>query len=214
MEVRHHGVHGAKRRRWPDEYSSLTTAGAHAAVVADRALEGADRRRSHRPDSAAAVAAGRGVRLGGELGDRVALLVHHVLRGVLHLYGLERPRADVQYHFGAIHAALGDRGEQLGGEVQSGRRCGDGAGLARVDRLVALDVGCFVHARDVRRQRDVAVCLDRLFYRATLGAQQHDSGAALRDGEDVDVEARRDLHGAAGLQLAARRDERLVPIAA
>ena len=61
---------------------------------------------------------------------------------------------------GATDAARLERAEELGREVQPGRRRGDGAGVAREDRLVALAVvGGGRGALDVGRQRHLADAL-------------------------------------------------------
>ena len=86
-------------------------------------------------------------------------------------HGPERVEADVQRH--ALDVELR---EQLGREVQAGGRRGRGAGVARVDRLVARGVG--ERRGDVRRQRRLAVRLAVEPQRAS--APRRDARAARR----------------------------------
>jgi hypothetical protein len=51
-------------------------------------------------------------------------------------------------------------GKNIGVEVQACRRCGDGAGSARIDGLIAFAIAAFRRARDVGRQRHFAVSLE------------------------------------------------------
>ena len=64
--------------------------------------------------------------------DLVALAVHRMLLERVLGDRSERVEADVEGH-----ALDVEQPEQLGREVQAGRRCGGGAGVARIDRLVA-----------------------------------------------------------------------------
>src|SRR5258705_1107444 len=79
--------------------------------------------------------------------------MHGVLVEVLRLDGLESPRTDVQVDHCDEAALLMNPREQLRGEMQTGRRCGDTAVVRRVDRLIALLIGFRGTAFDVRRQR-------------------------------------------------------------
>ncbi len=83
----------------------------------------------------------------------VEILVAHRLKGA---------GADVQRDVREAHAARIERGQHRVVEVQAGGRRGDRAGLARVDRLVALAVARLGVAPDIRRQRHVAVALEQL----------------------------------------------------
>ena len=84
--------------------------------------------------------------------DGVALAVDRVLLERRLVHGAERVEADVQRD-----ALDVERCEQLRREVQAGGRRGGGAGVARVDGLVALGIG--ERRGDVRRQRRLAVRL-------------------------------------------------------
>ena len=71
----------------------------------------------------------------------------------------ERPKrveAHVQRHARTPDAAIGQRGQQLGGEVEPGGRCGRRARRLGVDGLVAL--GRCGSIADVRRERHLAGC--------------------------------------------------------
>jgi hypothetical protein len=103
--------------------------------------------------------------------------------------GAKRVEPDVQRH--ALHVQLR---EQAGREVEPGGGRRRGAGLVRIDRLVALRVG--ERLRDVRRQRRLAV---------RLRVEQPDAPPPL-------AEVLEHLHGPvrlAGLQPARRTGQRL-----
>jgi hypothetical protein len=126
-----------------------------------RRFERAQARRADRDDAAArrARAHDRRRRRRAHL---VALAVHDVLGDALGAHRLERAGADVQRHRGALDAARGERGEQLGVEVQRRSRRRDRARPLGEDGLVARAVARVVGALDVRRQRHVAMALEQL----------------------------------------------------
>ena len=72
----------------------------------------------------------------------------------------ESPCADVERQTGDFDSARGERGEQSVGEMQPGGRRGDGAGMARVDSLVARFVRLVRAMLDVGRQRHFAVTVE------------------------------------------------------
>jgi hypothetical protein len=79
-----------------------------------------------------------------------------VLLDAVGLHRLERPDPDVERDAGRLHATRPERVEQLGRQVEPGRRRGDRARLPRVDGLVVLRVALVGSASfpvDVRRER-------------------------------------------------------------
>ncbi len=130
-----------KRVAGPDEQVGAAGAGEDpAAAGRERVLERTARGRADAhdapPGTEGAVQGRRGRRR-----DLVVLGVEAVLARVVGLHRLERPRADVQREAGGLDAAVGERGEQLGGEVQARRGRRHGAARPRVDGLVALAIG-------------------------------------------------------------------------
>ena len=76
-------------------------------------------------------------------------------------HGLKCAGPHVQRHECGLHAALDERGNQRLVEVQAGGGCGDRAMFAREYALVAGAVGGVGFAPDVRRQRHLAVALEK-----------------------------------------------------
>ena len=143
MEVRQERVHAPEGEARRDE----EVRAALERPAAGERLEHARRRRAHGEDPV-----GRLDPPPGRLLDPVALAVDRVLLDRLGRERPERVEADVQRDRLVVEAR-----EELGCEVEPrGRRRGR-AGIARVDRLVALRVGRrLVH---VRRQRQLPVGL-------------------------------------------------------
>ena len=87
--------------------------------------------------------------------------VHDVRAHRVGAHGLKRAGAHVQRDERGLHAALAERREQRLVEVQAGGGCGDRAMFAREHALVASAVGGIGFAPDVRRQRHLAVALEK-----------------------------------------------------
>ena len=104
---------------------------------------------------------------------------------VVDLHRTEGPGTDVEHDLGALHAARREpRQEQLR-EVQTRGRCGDAAGLARVDGLVALAIRWSVLAADVGGQRRVAEALERLVFADPVRNEAHRAHDGLGAGRCV-----------------------------
>ncbi len=86
--------------------------------------------------------------------DMADFLMHAVLGRILRLDRQECPRPDMQRHESAVDAGGVECLEQALGEMQAGRRRGDRAFLARIDRLVVLAVALVFRplGRDIGRQ--------------------------------------------------------------
>src|SRR5207237_8696370 len=135
-------------------------------LVGRLAFEDAGGRRAD-GDDAAAFGPGAAQRVGGGRGDRVGLFVHHVVFEALGGDGFEGAGADVEGGESGFDAGLLDLSFQLFGKVQRGGRCGDSAGLAREDGLVALAVEVVARvagavALDVGREGHAADALEQL----------------------------------------------------
>lgn len=89
--------------------------------------------------------------LGGGGGDLETLAVHGVIGDLLGLDRPEGPCADVQGD-----EDVGYAGEDGRGEVKSGGRGGDGAGMAREDGLVTLGIGGVGWAAEVGGDGELA----------------------------------------------------------
>ena len=137
--------------------------------------------------------------------------VQLVVLDALRAHGRERAGADVQRQERALDAARRERVEHRRIEVQPRRRRRDGARRAREHGLVALAVRGVGRARDVRRQRrlavrfeerhDVAVELD---LRELAGARDD---ARPRAAGQLDVAARQRLVARAQVHERAARPE-------
>ena len=124
--------------------------------------------------------------------------------------GWKVPAPDMQGDLRARDAQRVDARHQLRIEMQAGRGCGDRAGNAGEDALVALDVGLIRGPRDVGRQRRRAVCLEErqhlggrfdfpeiaVFVTAVAGDHRHRSAIGVDDHPFAD--------GLAGPQLRQR----------
>src|SRR5664280_1329528 len=121
-------------------------------VLESAARGGADAHHAP-PGPEGAVQGGRGRRR-----YLVVLGVETVLARVIRLHRLERPRPDMEREADRLDAAVGQRLEHLGGEVEARRGRRHGAAGAGVDGLVALAGGGAraVLAPDVWRQRHLA----------------------------------------------------------
>src|SRR6266550_2916446 len=75
------------------------------------------------------------------------------------------------------------------------------------------DVEDVVGARDVGRERDVPVFLDRVFYRH-LRVQLHHAGPALSHRQNLRLEILGEFYDASRLELSARMDHRLPQVLA
>src|SRR5689334_1071064 len=132
MEVGHQSVDDAEVEAGIDEEIRRSGAGDDGAVVGARdRFERARRGRADR-DDATALAPGAFDRGGGRRGDLVAFRLEPVLLDALDAHGLEGAVAHVQRDLGALDAAVIERGEKCGGEMQAGGRRGDrpaGAGV-------------------------------------------------------------------------------------
>jgi hypothetical protein len=132
----------------------------------------------------------------------VGFLVHHVVSRMLDVDRLEGAGPNVQDDICTPDALFIESREQVRGEVQAGGRRGDRSALFRVDRLVAFSVCGLVDTRDVRREWNVAVFLDR-FVRDESRRQSYDAGAAFGRRHDLDLEVVGDSDDATRLELAA-----------
>ncbi len=87
--------------------------------------------------------------------------MHRVLFERLRLHRLERARTDVQIDRRDKRPLLVNLGEQLGGEMQSGRGGGNAAIVRRVHRLISFVIGGRWLPCDVRWERHRAVLRER-----------------------------------------------------
>ena len=117
--------------------------------------------------------------------DLELFAVHRVVVEIVGRNRLECPEADVERHVRHADAARSERLEERSREVETGGRRGDRARRAREDGLVALAIGGSVGARDVRRERDVAVPRDRV-------ANGELAARSKRDLEETAVSSRED----------------------
>ena len=167
MKIRHQGIDGAEPISRADEQARRSPVGrelndaSRSTVSRSGRLETAhDGRadRDHPPRRRT-----RGVDRGaGARAHLEVLPMHLVLIDVIGTHRLEGSRADVQRDESAAYAAGLDLGQQIVVEVQPRRGCRDGAGNARIDRLVLLAIGVVGQAVDVGRQRHFAVRLEEL----------------------------------------------------
>ena len=102
----------------------------------------------------------------GAHGD--AFGMHAMLGEIVDAHRLKSPGSDVQRHERRAHSHFAATREHRFVEVQTGRRRGDRAGLARIDRLIARRIVRFCRPRDVRRQRHRAVLFE---VRQRIGAE-------------------------------------------
>ena len=93
-------------------------------------------------------------RLRGLFVDAIPLAVHLVVGNLVFLHGTEGAEADVQSHFGNVHALGADSIHQLRGKVQAGRGSRSAAQLLCINGLILALV--FQLLRDVGRQRHFA----------------------------------------------------------
>ena len=77
----------------------------------------------------------------------------------------ESARPDMQRHGRGADARVGQRFEDVVGEMQPRGRRRDRAGLRRIDGLVVVDVGGTDRAMYIMRQRERAVAIQYLFDR-------------------------------------------------
>ena len=108
----------------------------------------------------------RGIHLVAQRRGKFQVLgVHPVFGEVFAAHRLEGAGADMQREPAELDAQRLQPCEQGFVEVQAGGGCGDRAGRARVDRLVAVAVHGFVAARNVWRQWHVAGAFQLLDHR-------------------------------------------------
>ena len=89
--------------------------------------------------------------------QKILFAVHLVLFGVFDRHRLEGSGADVQRHRAFAHPRRGEFRENFRCEMEPGRRRGHRPGLVCIDGLVPFGVGGLVAARDIGRQRNMAV---------------------------------------------------------
>ena len=129
------------------------------------------------PRCVAASIVRHGLRRHGERLD-----VHAMSRQIVAVDRLEGAGADMQRDVGELDAALAQCIEDGGIEVQARSRRRDGAGMARVDRLIAGVVERVGRSRDVGRQRHLAMAVEVVDYRDTVvEAQKKKAAVALDD---------------------------------
>src|SRR5437868_1093680 len=125
----------------------------------------------------------------------------------------ESAGADVEDDIGALHSLCLQPLEQRRCEVQPGGWRRDRSTLFCIDGLISLGVARLVSARDVRRERDMTVLLDRIFYR-NLRVQLHHAGPALRHRQNLGLEILGEFYDASRLELAAGVHHRLPQVLA
>src|SRR2546423_791748 len=129
MKVRDQVAHDLEIVRWPNEEVGVAGARPNPAVLVYRSLECTHHRRPHRPDVAAMLI----YQTRGVPANLVRLRMHRMSVELVSLDRLERPRPHVQIDPGDERALRLNAGEELGCEMQAGRRCGDAAVMRRVD---------------------------------------------------------------------------------
>src|SRR6267378_1619913 len=82
--------------------------------------------------------------------------------------------AHVERDCSDLYAARRESGQEIGGEVQSRGRGGDGAARARKDRLIAIAIGLAVIALDVRRQRHMTNSVNGVGHRSAVVGPETD----------------------------------------
>jgi hypothetical protein len=125
---------------------------------------------------------------------------------VLRVDSRECARADVEHDLVDLDALFSDAVEEGLGEVESGRRGGNAAGLTSVDGLVSLPVARSVGAVDVGRKRKMAEFLEQVEDpEATL--ELHGSAAVLMDGHHATPLVFVKLNDGVDLKLPSGTDE-------
>lgn len=210
MEIRDEAVDRAEAKARRDDEVGLALALTNAAVGPNVRLEGAHRRRPDRDDPATRVASARhrGRSSGGNL-ERLGR--DAVIADVFDLHGPKGSGPNVQQNLGDIDAGITKPRKERLGEVEACGRCGDAAGLVRIDGLVALAIGAARWAIDVWRQRDLPDALEpgRDLVRGTLEPNLTARVGFLGAGEDGELQAACGLDRVAGAQAAAGADETL-----
>src|SRR5688572_19172370 len=133
-----------------------------AAARTSRRFERTRRGRADRHDSP--FFASRAVnRICGRLADGEAFRIDRVRFDLVDTNWLERSVADMQRNGGALNAARAQFGEYFGREMEAGSRRRDRAALARIHRLIALEIAFRVGAFDIGWQRDVPNVVNGVF---------------------------------------------------
>ena len=210
MKVRDQPVDATDGGGRTDENVRLAAERVNRTVQVGGRLEGPHAGRADRPH--VITPRPHGVQLLGRVArDLAPFLVHHVLRWIFVAHRAERAGTDMQKHVRHFDAAGPQRVEQVGGEVQTRRGGRDRAARLRVHGLVPGDVARFVGALDIRRQRHMAVLLDRAGHIA-IRVQAHDARATGRRVHDFDAEVGGDRDHAARAQFATRVNHRFVVV--
>ena len=140
---------------------------------------------------------------GGAWSYLVGLRVHRMGTEIVGFHRLERAGAYVEVDRGDQNAALVDLREQLRGEMQAGGWRGDAAVVRRVHGLIAVRIGRFRRAADVRWQWHFAV-LRECSARVECPDKSDATQSAAQDLNDLDGTVVAERDAALGFQLSAR----------
>lgn len=181
VEVGDQRIHRLDGHAGGDEDLRKAAARVHDAVLCGHGFQRAHARGAHAHDPAPAGA--RGVDRLRLLGRHLIVLAVHVVVGDIFLLDrAECAQPHVQQHGHDVDALGADALQQLGGEVQPGRRRGGAAVDLRVDGLVARAVReLFV---DVGGKRHLAEPVEHVFKHALI-EEAHRAPAVLADGQDL-----------------------------
>ena len=115
-------------------------------------------------------------------GDVVPLRVHVVLGHIIYLDRAEGAKSHVERHIGEVHALVLNLLQELLCEVQACGRCGGGAVVLRIDRLIHVRILKLVG--DVGRQRHLAEAVQDLLKDAVI-VELHEAVSVLHDLQDL-----------------------------
>ena len=157
MKVGHQQVDGAKAIPRRDEDVGRPGERSDQPIFAGRAFQQAQRRRADGHHPAPTLANGV-ERVCGLRRDVTDFGMHLVVLGIVHLHGKEGAGADMQRHEMPVDTACRETVQELRGEMQPGRRRGDGPALTCIDGLVVRPIMLVLGpARcDIGRQWNVA----------------------------------------------------------